>query len=111
MKIQLLLRGGIYGSLLLQPIETNNKKIAFPEDLLNYIESPAFQSYKGQADIDNPVQLAKAKAMQSERETYRLTLFHTPRKTSHFDFPKSALGFDARLKKLVDFIWSVAKPV
>jgi hypothetical protein len=111
MKIQLALHGGIYGKLLLQPIETDDEKIAFPEDLLTFIESSAFQSYKEQAYNNNPVQLAKAKGIRTESETYRLTIFHTLRKTSDYSFPKSAFGIDANLKKLVDFIWSVAKPV
>ncbi|MCP4401995.1 MAG: hypothetical protein GY801_32435 [bacterium] len=111
MKIQLALSGGIYGNLLLQPIETSDKKIDFPEDLLKFIESPAFQSYKDQADKNDPNQPARARSTQTESETYRLTIFHTPRKASHYDFPKSAFEIDASLKKLVDFIWSTAKPV
>jgi len=111
MKIQLALYGGIYGKLLLEPIDTNDEKIAFPENLLAYIESSNFQSYKEKSNNNDPGELVKARGIQTESEIYRLTTFQPPEKNSHYNIPKSALGNDANLKKLVDFIWSVAKPV
>ena len=111
MKIQLGLHGGIYGKLLLEPIETDDETIAFPEDLLIYIESTAFQSYKEHAGEKDTDALEKTRAVRSEGETYTLTIFHAPGEAGLYRFPKSTLEVDSNLERLTRFIWSAAKPV
>ena len=111
MKIQLELHGGLYGHLLLEPIETNDEKIAFPEDLLKVIETSAFQAYEATAKGDGGLTHERGIRPQTEGENYCLTISHSAAEVNSYSIPKSILEQEPDLEKLVKFIWSVAKPV
>ena len=111
MKIQLTIRGGSYGELQLQSVETNDLSLSFPVELLEIIKSPGFESYNVCSETSHVVAWADTNRVQTGREVYELTITDDEGISNQYSFQHSALEPDADLKKLIDFIWSVSKPI
>lgn len=110
MKIYLSLEGGIYGILDLEPVDIFDEKLAFPEPLRQLVQSSALEAHK-EAPGERATPDGSLRGQRTESEVYRLKIVHPDGKEANYAFSKSVTEQEADLKQLVDFIWSVAKPI
>ena len=111
MRIQLTLHGGSYGTLPLQPIETDDTRAPFSEELLDVIRSSAFEVYRSKRLRKASGEASGVDQIQTGREVYEFRISAGAESTRQYLIPHSAIERDEGLAKLVDFIWSSAKPI
>jgi hypothetical protein len=110
MKIQLTLRGGIYGIVKLAQIDTEADGSDFPDHLLEVIRSKPLRAFKIDASAKADSQRGD-QPFETEQELYDL-LVSVPDNDQRFMIPRSALEeSDASIKELIDGIYSRAKPI
>jgi hypothetical protein len=107
MRISLSVRGGIYGTVRLKPIDTDADDVSVPEDVLGFIQSGRLERYEETAA---GALASERSGLRTEQETYLLTVSAAGGQEKHFTFPKSAAEADSELKRLVDFAWSSSRP-
>ena len=98
MRIQMTMRGGLYGTLELEEIDTEAAEIEVSAELQELLR----------AETPDEGRLADGR---SEGQTYELRVVLGNGSTRKLRFTESAFEDDARLEQLVDVIWKQAKPV
>lgn len=96
MRIQLTLRGGIYGVLKLEPVDTDDPGVALPEELPDLLSKPSAEGDHTPA----------ANGIRTEGQTYELEVRYDDGSSASFSYAESAVRADPRLKELIDAIWS-----
>jgi hypothetical protein len=109
MKIQLTLRGGIYGILKLAEIDTAADGTDFPDELLDVIRSKPLKAFRIDTSATEDSQSGEQR-FNTEQQLYDLLVSDLDCH-QRFSIPHSALQSDASIKDLIDGIWSRAKPI
>lgn len=111
MRIQLTLRGGSYGTLRLQPIEIDDMGAPLSEELLDVIHSSAFGVYRIRGGLHASREAEAVDPLQTGLEIYEFTISTGAESTEKYSIPHSTIERDEGLRKLVESIWSLAKPL
>ena len=107
MKIQLTLRGGIYGVLKLAQIDTEAAITDFPDELFDVIRSEPLRAFRIDASAKEGSQPGEVH-FETDQQLYELLVSDVDRQ-EEFSIPHSALQSDASIRSLIDAIWSRAK--
>ncbi len=109
MEIQLTVRGGIYGTLTLEKIDTEAEGSKFPNELADMLRSEPLTVFaiSPSARIDS---LPGDRQLRTEQQYYDISVAYSDRQ-QRFLIPHSVIQSDASVKELVDGIWSRAKPI
>jgi hypothetical protein len=106
MKIQLTLRGGIYGTVTLETLDSENLDVDIPARLLRRLAADKMRRFE-------PDQLGAEpqESFATEQETYELSVGQPDGTTKRYEIPKPIADADPDLQQVMKLIWSMAKPV
>jgi hypothetical protein len=105
MKIQLSMRGGIYGSVEFEPIEPNVLDPGFGDEVLAVLNEFA-SSTRSRSGNEKPTE----PDVRTERQTIFFKVVPDEGKPEFFSIDETSLDAHPRLKRLFDILWKHSRP-